>query len=132
MLARVPEKTKGREKMTKTAKAERRQHPRIIHKLPLKVVANGYDFATSTHDLSCVGAYCRIDKYVPPFTKVMVRLSLPITSNNTAKDHRVECKGVIVRTEDENDGGFNVAIFFNNITEPQKKIISQYVNQFLS
>jgi len=81
--------------------AERRQYPRIRQHLPLKIAVNGYDFATTTEDISCVGAYCRIDKYVPPFTKILVKLSLPVAANRKNNNGNVECNGVIVRTEDE-------------------------------
>jgi len=110
---------------------EKRLHPRLNHRLPIKVVANGYDFSTSTHNVSCVGTYCHIEKYVPPFTKVMVRLALPVTSAEGSKNYDVECKGVIVRTDDENKGGFNIAIFFNQIRDGQRKKIAQYISQFL-
>jgi hypothetical protein len=117
--------------MTKSLKTERRRHPRIERKLPLKLAVDGYDFITSTRNLSCVGAYCHIDKYVPPFTRVMIKLTLPIAFSNARKNCNVECKGVVVRTEDSDKGGFNIAIFFNEIKNAQKKTISQYINQIL-
>ena len=117
--------------MIKKTKQERRKYPRIEHELPLKVAANGYDFATSTQNVSCLGAYCHVDKYMPPFTKVMVKLVLPINTDNGSKNCNVECNGVVVRTEDENKGGFNIAIFFNQINTDQRRKISQYVKQFL-
>jgi c-di-GMP-binding flagellar brake protein YcgR len=117
--------------MIKRIKTERRQYPRLEKKLPLKVVANGYDFATTTQNVSCIGAYCRVDKYIPPFTKIAVRLALPIKSNNNKKDCNVDCKGVVVRSEDEKDGGFNIAIFFNDISDIQRRKISNYISQFL-
>lgn len=120
-----------RKEMKKSGK-ERRKHPRIEKQLPIKVVANGYDFATTTQNLSCVGAYCRINKYVPPFTRVMIKLSLPIKTQRGSRSSMVECKGVLVRTDDEDNGGFNIAIFFNDIREEQKKKIAAYVNQFVS
>ncbi|MBN2831488.1 MAG: PilZ domain-containing protein [Candidatus Omnitrophica bacterium] len=116
--------------MIKTG-AERRIHPRIDKRLSFKVAANGYGFSTSTKNLSCVGAYCRITKYIPPFTKVMVKLALPIRNNGGDKNYTVNCEGVIVRTEDENRGGFNIAIFFNAIKDEQRKEISKYINQFI-
>lgn len=131
MLARVSKENEGREKMTKHPKAERRQHPRIEQTLPLQVAANGYDFTTTTQNVSCVGAYCCINKYVPPFTKVMVRLSLPVATSDGNKKYGVRCKGVVVRTEDESRGGFNIAIFFNEIKECERQKITQYINQFL-
>lgn len=117
--------------MIKHTKAERRQYPRIEHQLPVKIIANGYDFATSTQNVSCLGAYCHIDKYVPPFTKVMVKLALSVMTDSGNKNYDVDCKGVIVRAEDEIKGGFNVAIFFNEIKDDQRKKISRYINQFL-
>jgi len=117
--------------MTKITKVERRKYPRIDRQLPLKVVANGYDFVTATQNVSCVGVYCQINKYVPPFTRVTVKLTLPIFTSNGNKNCKVECKGVVVRTEDKDKNNFNVAIFFNEIKGEQRKIISQYINQFL-
>jgi len=108
---------------------ERRLHPRINKQLPLNIVANGFDFSTTTENISCLGAYCHIDKYIPPFTKIMIRLNLPLKSASTGSS--VECKGVVVRSEDTPEGGFNVAIFFNRISEPQKQKITQYISQFL-
>jgi hypothetical protein len=114
----------------KALKKERRQFPRADTNLPINVIANGYDFSTSTQNVSCVGAYCHVDKYVPPFTRVMVKLALPIASNKS-NGAKVECKGVIVRTEDEVRGGFNLAIFFNAIKETDRQKISRYIRQFL-
>lgn len=117
--------------MTARLKTERRQYPRIEHKLPVKIAANGYDFTTSTQNVSCVGTYCHIAKYIPPFTRVALKLSLPIKSIRQEKNYSVECKGVIVRTEDDNNAGFNIAVFFNEIKDGQRQKISQYINQFL-
>ena len=117
--------------MVKNTKAERRQYPRIEQKLPVNVAADGYGFATETKNISCLGAYCHIDKYIPPFTKVAVKLTLPITLKAGPRVVFVECRGVIVRTEDETSGGFNIAIFFNDIKDSQRHKISQYKNQFL-
>ncbi|MCX5700137.1 MAG: PilZ domain-containing protein [Candidatus Omnitrophica bacterium] len=110
---------------------ERRKHLRLDKKLPFKVAVDGYDFSTTTENISCVGAYCQIKKYIPPFTKVMVKLSLPIKVNNNSKTHTIDCEGVIVRTEDKDKTGFNIAIFFNQIKDNQRKVISEYINQFV-
>ena len=117
--------------MTKIHTAERRLHPRIDQKLPIKVAVNGFDFETSTENISCVGAYCRINKYIPPFTKVAIKLELPIVGKSGEKDSNVDCKGVVVRAEDAASGGFNIAIFFNDIKDSQRHKISHYISQFL-
>lgn len=110
---------------------ERREFPRLKQDLPIKLASNGYDFATSTQDVSCAGTYCTIQKYIPPFTKVLIKLTLPMAPAVSNKNYEVECKGVVVRSDDEPGGGFNVAVFFNEIKDEQKKKISQYINQFL-
>jgi hypothetical protein len=109
---------------------ERRVYPRLAHKLPLNLAVNGYDFSTVSRNISSVGAYCHLDKYMPPFTKISVKLSLP-SKEQAGRNTIVECKGVVVRTEDEADGGFNLAIFFNQMRDDQRKKIAQYINQFL-
>lgn len=116
--------------MKKTG-SERRLHPRLQQKLPFKVEANGYDFSTTTENISCLGAYCSINKYVPPFTRVAVKLTLPIRSRNGEKNRTVDCQGTIVRTVDKDKNNFNIAIFFNRINNSQRKIITEYINQFL-
>ena len=59
-------------------------------------------------------------------------MRLPIVLSSRKKEEfDVECKGVIVRTEDVAHDGFNIAIFFNEIKDSQRRKISQYVNQFL-
>ncbi len=117
--------------MCARVKTERRRHPRLEQKLPVSIVANGYDFSTVTQNISCVGAYCHISKYIPPFTKVAVKMCLPLVNRTVEKEAQVECKGVVVRTEDATTGGFNVAIFFNEIKESQQHKISSYIKQFL-
>jgi hypothetical protein len=116
--------------MTKSG-IDRRVHPRLDKKLPFKVAANGYDFSTSTQNISCVGAYCKIKKYIPPFTRVSIKLTLPVKTKEDNKNYTIDCQGVIVRTEDKEKEGFNIAIFFNRINNSQRKVITEYINQFL-
>ena len=117
--------------MPKRIKTERRRYPRISQQVSLQIAANGYDFTTKTQNISCIGAYCHLDKYIPPFTKIGIRLTLPLITHKRQSDSNVECMGVVVRTEDDTNGGFNIALFFNEIKERQRKKISQYIHQFL-
>ncbi|MFA4888201.1 MAG: PilZ domain-containing protein [Candidatus Omnitrophota bacterium] len=118
--------------MRKSNPAERRLHPRLEQALPIRVAVNGYDFSTATQNVSCLGACCHIEKYMPPFTKVLVKLNLPLAAEQNKRASEVKCSGVVVRTDDEAQGGFNIAIFFNEIKDTQKKKIAQYISQFLS
>jgi len=113
-------------------KPEKRLHPRIDHELPVHITANGYDFTTTTQNISCTGAYCQINKYVPPFTRLAIKMILPVVAGGKKQKVNIECKGVIVRNEDSSKkNNFNIAIFFNEIKAAQREKISQYINQFL-
>lgn len=117
--------------MKKSLKPERRLYPRIDQKVPLKIVTNGYDLATTTQNISCIGAYCHVEKYIPPFTTIAVKMTLPVANGIDQKNYDIQCRGVVVRTEDEANGGFNIAVFFNRINDPQRQRIVQYITQFL-
>lgn len=111
-------------------RSDRREHPRLEQKLPFLVTTNGYDFSTNTQNISCAGAYCTIKKYIPPFTKLKIKVCLPGSKSKASRE--VECSGVVVRTEDTSNGFFNIAIFFNQIKETPRKKIADYVHQCLS
>lgn len=123
---------RGKQMPRQQPKTERRKYPRIAHVLPLKIIANGYDFTTTSQNVSCVGTYCTVDKYIPPFTKLAVTLLLPINNSSRQVKAAITCKGIVVRTEDSSDGRFNIAIFFNDINAAERNKISQYISQFLS
>lgn len=110
---------------------ERRRYPRIQKELPVKISTKGYDFATQTKNISCIGAYCYVDKYIPPMTKLSVMLLFPLEPKEKKTAEKVQCKGVVVRTESNLPQGFNIAIFFNEISQRNKDKISQYINRFL-
>jgi len=111
--------------------SDRRLHPRIDHGMPINVMADGYDFMSTTRNVSCLGAYCHISKYVPPFTKLNIKLDLPVKKARVSKKIEVACKGVVVRTDDDPAGGFNIAVFFNDIKPVQQHRIAEYINQFI-
>jgi len=114
----------------KRAGMERRLYPRFEHALTVKIAANGYDISTCTSNISCIGAYCHIDKYIPPFTKIAIKMNLPLKTTGTNKTTPVECKGVIVRVDDDKENaGFNIAIFFNEIRDVEKHKIMRYISQ---
>ena len=110
---------------------ERRRYPRIQKELPLKLTTDDYDLVTQTKNISCIGAYCAVDRYIAPLTKLSILLLLPLQSKNRITTTKVQCKGVVVRTEQSLPAGFNIAIFFNEIGERDKKKIAKYVSQHI-
>ncbi|MFC1804759.1 PilZ domain-containing protein [Candidatus Omnitrophota bacterium] len=118
--------------MNRQNSQDRRRSQRIETRLPLNIAFDGYDLTTFTWNVSCTGAYCHINKYIPPFTKIAVRMNLPLNGGQAdSAENGVECRGVVVRSVDEERGGFNIAIFFNEINENHKRKINRYVSKSL-
>ena len=114
---------------------ERRQHLRIDKVLPLRIKTKQFDIATSTQNISCVGAYCKVDKYLDPMTKL--NISMVLNNHNTSsklrneRDIKIKCKGVVVRSEHQ-DNHYNIAIFFNDIRQSEKDKINKFIKNILS
>ncbi len=114
-------------------KQEKRRYPRAKKNLPLKISSADFDIVTETENISCVGAYCKTDRYLEPMTKLKVFILLPVYSRKSIVNKKVECEGVVVRAESSQNGNhqYRVAIFFNDIDNKDIKKISDYVNSHL-
>jgi len=111
---------------------ERRRSPRIDHNIPLKISSEDFDIVTESKNLSCSGAYCTVAQYVEPMTKLKIQLLLPLRRNNKISTKKVSCLGVVVRTEPyPEQKNFNVAIYFNEVHDRDKKIIAEYIATLL-
>lgn len=112
---------------------ERRSSIRVESVLPLRIKTPDFDIVTSTRNISSVGAYCQADKYVAPMTKLDITL---ILNHNYAQGPevtatKVKCRGVVVRTE-QNENKYNLAVFFNDIAESEKEKINKFIKGLLS
>ena len=96
-------------------KTERRRSPRIKRELSLKIKLEDYDVVGQTRDISCIGAYCTVNKYIPPFSLISIILLLPLKIRNRNNIYNVRCQGVVVRTEEDpkSNKEYNIAIYFN-------------------
>ena len=111
---------------------ERRKHPRLQKNIPLKLRSDTFDVVTETKNLSCVGAYCRVNKYFEPMTKLEIHLLLPLKKNDKTVVQKVSCHGVVVRVESQpGHDYFHIAIFFNDIAKKDTKIIADYIKSSL-
>ena len=108
--------------MSRQPHQEKRKDERFAKIMPLSLGVADVDFATQTKNISCGGAYCHVDKYIEPMTKLAVTLKLP------EQKHSISCKGVVVRTEEAVPTGYNIAIFFNDINPKDRELIKQYIH----
>lgn len=110
---------------------ERRRAPRTADQIRLTVTDTGPAFETETKNLSATGAYCTVDRFLAPMTKLALDFQLP----HASKPVRVRCTGVVVRTEpvvvNAEQGRYHIAIFFSDLTEADRSAISRFVQQRL-
>ncbi len=108
---------------------DRRKHPRLTKNLPLKLSLDGFDLVTETKNLSCSGAYCEINKYLEPLTKLQIILLLPFKKKDKIITKKFSCQGVVVRADSVplKNSHYNIAIFFNDIQKKEMNKISDYL-----
>jgi c-di-GMP-binding flagellar brake protein YcgR len=112
---------------------ERRRDLRIHGILPLKLSHSECDILTETKNISVSGAYCSVDKPLEVMTKVNIVLLLPFKKNKTKTVKKVNCKGVVVRKDyvkSDSKHPYHVGIYFNDISERDKKTLQAYINSF--
>lgn len=108
--------------------SEKRRDPRIDSNIPLKICHEQGDIVTETGNISRSGAYCRVNRYIEPMMKMKIHLLLPMKNSSKATTKKISCQGVVVRTEPVNDSGdFNIAIFFNEISQKDASVLKDYV-----
>ncbi len=114
--------------------AEHRKHPRINERLQVKLKTNHFDIVTETINLSCIGAYCQANKYIPLMTGLDIVLALPHADEDGEFEY-IECDGLVVRVEkvsfDANGRNpYNIAIYFSEIEDSEKQKIESFVERF--
>jgi c-di-GMP-binding flagellar brake protein YcgR len=110
---------------------DRRKHFRLDAVLPLKLFHTDADFITETINISCGGAYCRIDKFIPVMTKIKIVMFVPVMGKT--KSYKISCDGIVVRTEpeypSEDIDSYNIAIFFSDLKKTDRSKIAAYVKK---
>ena len=108
---------------------ERRKDPRVENNIPVKICQEGGDLVAETQNISRSGAYCRVDKYIEPMTKLKIHLLLSSSKNGKKESKKVSFEGVVVRSEPVLDGkGYHIAIFFSDISKRDGDFIAEYVS----
>ncbi|MBD3264664.1 MAG: hypothetical protein GF375_06150 [Candidatus Omnitrophica bacterium] len=116
---------------------ERRKYTRLKKVLPIKLSDEDFDILTETTNISAQGAYCPVNRPLEIMTRVglVILLTLP-KKNGTKKEVKtINCNGIVVRNEflDENEKyPYRIAIYFNDITSHDRKLLDTYVKSHLN
>lgn len=110
---------------------ERRKFPRVKDgELSLKLKLDDFDSITHTLNISSSGVYCKLDKELPLMSRVKLVLMIPDADKESSlKD--LEVSGVVVRQHPVTIDGaikhYDVAIFFEDLSDKDKDVIAAYV-----
>lgn len=111
---------------------ERRRDPRASERVALTISDPGGVITAETKNLSASGAYCTLERFIAPMTKLQLQFELP----DGPRQVTVRCDGVVVRIDPvvANPGRalYNVAIFFSDLGERERSAISRFVRGRLS
>lgn len=111
---------------------ERREDPRLDNNIPLKICGEDGDLVAETQNISRSGAYCHVDKNIDPMTKLKIHLLLMTPGEGKKEARKVSCEGVVVRCQPDLDGkGYQLAVFFSDITKRDAEYITDYVSAHL-
>ena len=111
---------------------ENRKYPRVGKQVPVKICQEDGNIVTQTANISRSGAYCRVNKYIEPMSRMKIHLLLPTRRHGKGATKKITCQGVVVRTESPAGEDYhNIAIFFNDISLRDADSIAEYVSSFL-
>lgn len=99
--------------------------------LPLKIRDKDESIVTKTINITSSGAYCNTDKPLPLLSKVVLTFLIPHCNKKGKIDRKIECKGTVVRTHpvivDGQTQSYDVAIYFEELNDSDRRFISKYV-----
>jgi hypothetical protein len=110
-------------------KEDRRRDPRYDRSFLLHVGSDSQEgLRAESINISTRGLYCKVPRYVHPYSKLRVALELPFVSRGPEK---VECEGVVVRVDPETElpgiRDYRLAIYFLNLDKSSAHLISDYI-----
>ena len=111
---------------------ERRRSQRAYTNVPVKILCDEGDIVTQTVNISRSGVYCTVNRAVDVMTKLKVCLLIPVKKLGKASTKKINCEGVVVRTEPvTGTKNYNIAVFFNDIAQRDADCIADYVGSTL-
>jgi hypothetical protein len=109
---------------------ERRRAPRIQTSFPVAIHDGIQAGETTLQNISSSGAYCTVDRFIAPMTKLQLAFDIPHS------DIHIECTGIVVRTspqaKSDQSPRYDIAIFFSDISDRQRRKLADYIDQRLA
>lgn len=108
---------------------ERRKFPRSRRGVQAYDEKGEAGLLNNVDNISASGVLCHTVKPIPLMTKMGMGLELP-----APLDRRVDCEGVVVRCEADEEGGdsFKVAILYTRISDEDRDAIQEWVESDLA
>jgi hypothetical protein len=113
--------------------SENRKEHRFKAVLPISVTCAGSLIKSNTSNLSRLGTYTEIDRWVPPGENVEVALELPAYTDDSSLTGQVKCTGSIFRSVPLERGSsgqnYGVGIFFTGFSSHQhQEKLSRFID----
>ena len=109
--------------------SERRGTPRASKRVIVSLADASAELVTETTNLSASGAYCTVNRFIAPMTKLTMRFDL----SDGAHPVTIHCTGVVVRTEPSvptpHHARYSIAVFFSDLAERDRATITQFVRE---
>ena len=119
--------------MKKHKGSERRKYPRANADFSIKFAGKESGIVARVENISCSGAYCVVNEFIPLYTRLQLKLFIPSAKDKA--EEKINCEGVIVRIKEmeakEKGSAFHIAIFFSQIEEQKREKIAGYVEEHL-
>ena len=107
---------------------QRREHQRINTCIPVIISAYYNSLKGMILNLSCGGAHCMLEEFLPLKTKVQITFKLPI---NKFESQQLRLQGTVIRidhsTKTNEYDSYKFAVQFSEVHPDQKKIIEDYI-----
>lgn len=110
---------------TQPSGAERRQHPRAQADWPIHLMLDEGPAEGKLRDLSRGGVCFFLDRSIPIMTALRVQLELPVDDGV----RHIIADGAVVRSEKISArlDHYEIAVFFQNLAEPDRNAVNAYV-----
>ena len=111
---------------------ERRKATRIEKKLSITLKGDAVTQVTETKNISGSGTFCQVSQPIPELSKLEVTLFVPVMGGKKTDLEKIDCTGVVVRSEKiiRGDGApekFFIAIYFTNVRPGDRNTLDRYI-----